>query len=36
MTSSALPGPEDVAEALRAGVAPSDLVTGDPVAPPGA
>ena len=29
-----LPGPEDVAQALRDGVRPSDLVEGDPVVPP--
>ncbi|MCW2607777.1 MAG: glucose-6-phosphate isomerase, partial [Frankiales bacterium] len=32
--SAALPGPEDVADALRSGVAPSSLVDGDPAAPP--
>ncbi|MCW2777745.1 MAG: phosphoglucose isomerase [Frankiales bacterium] len=34
MTSPDLPGPEDVADALRSGVAPSSLVDGDPTAPP--
>ncbi|MCU1693902.1 MAG: phosphoglucose isomerase [Frankiales bacterium] len=34
LPDAGLPGPEDVADALRAGIAPSSLVDGDPSAPP--